>query len=315
MNDFILGQWLNSQVTDVPLNHLIWLNDYKTYGENSYVFQNKDILHELYEDYKLTINDLRCRVEAMKYAVEHEQVGKSLSEIYGGGFEQLRNYKTFDEINSCVDLFFAECTYLSDGSLKWLFDNGILDKSFYTVSNVQNLLQNSKKQVSALIKDEAVDAWYTGTYDEISAGVDAALKVFDIGGKFWAKCTNQTYMKAVYDHENNLGNIVTSQATVNRSNSPVKGTTISNAKALVGIRNSGSIYAKAEVTSKGNTITGSCISDNVGRSEKGGFDTNLNGFTAKSRIVYTFYPVDTAKAVAVYWADNISGTCTIYIVK
>lgn len=39
---------INSTALDTPLNHMIWLNDYKTYGEDSYVFQNKDILHELY---------------------------------------------------------------------------------------------------------------------------------------------------------------------------------------------------------------------------------------------------------------------------
>ena len=47
MSDWALGKKLNSRVADVPINHLIWLNDYKTYGENSYVFRDKGIWNEL----------------------------------------------------------------------------------------------------------------------------------------------------------------------------------------------------------------------------------------------------------------------------
>lgn len=32
---------------DIPLNHLIWLMDYKMYGEKSYVYKNKEIFNDL----------------------------------------------------------------------------------------------------------------------------------------------------------------------------------------------------------------------------------------------------------------------------
>lgn len=66
MSDWGLGKKLNSQIADVPLNHLIWLNDYKTFGENSYVFQNKDMLHELYRS-PIAANDLSIYNEAFAY--------------------------------------------------------------------------------------------------------------------------------------------------------------------------------------------------------------------------------------------------------
>ena len=53
---------------NVPLNHLIWLNDYKTFGKKSYVFNDKKILHELYKNWDLCINDEDIRLEAYEFA-------------------------------------------------------------------------------------------------------------------------------------------------------------------------------------------------------------------------------------------------------
>ncbi len=72
MSDWALGRKLNSRVADIPLNHLIWLNDYKTYGENSYVFQDKDILHELYRS-PIAANDGKILDESLSYILENEE--------------------------------------------------------------------------------------------------------------------------------------------------------------------------------------------------------------------------------------------------
>ena len=55
---------INSAALDTPLNHLIWLNDYKTFGQDSYVYRNKDILHELYNSVVISANDETIREEA-----------------------------------------------------------------------------------------------------------------------------------------------------------------------------------------------------------------------------------------------------------
>ena len=67
-----LGKKLNSQIADVPLNHLIWLQDYKTYGEDSYVFQNKDILHELYNSVSISATDKAITIEALNAIIEND---------------------------------------------------------------------------------------------------------------------------------------------------------------------------------------------------------------------------------------------------
>ena len=83
MSDWALGRKLNSQVEGVPLNHLIWLNDYKTYGEDSYVFQNKDILHELYKSH-ISANDISMLSQAFNFIFDNNQarLGLWMSNAY-----------------------------------------------------------------------------------------------------------------------------------------------------------------------------------------------------------------------------------------
>lgn len=98
MSDWALGKKLNSQIADVPLNHLIWLNDYKTYGEASYVFNNKDILHELYRS-PIAVNDKKISGEAIDYIVGTDQgVGTAFSHIYGIDSAQLRKLSSMNDI-------------------------------------------------------------------------------------------------------------------------------------------------------------------------------------------------------------------------
>lgn len=63
-SDTLIG--VNSAALNTPLNHIIWLNDYKTYGENSYVFKDKRILKELYAS-PIAANDNAIYDDAYSY--------------------------------------------------------------------------------------------------------------------------------------------------------------------------------------------------------------------------------------------------------
>lgn len=77
-----IKQSVNSYL-DVPLNHIIWLNEYKTYGEDSYVFRDKDILNELYLS-KCALNDTYIYQNALSYIVQicPDKFAESVSHIY-----------------------------------------------------------------------------------------------------------------------------------------------------------------------------------------------------------------------------------------
>ena len=66
----------------IPINHIIWLNDYKFYGDESYVYQDKNKLHELYKDGALCIHDKSILEEAANWCIDNGYAGAFLAEAY-----------------------------------------------------------------------------------------------------------------------------------------------------------------------------------------------------------------------------------------
>ena len=102
MSDWVgIKKAINSDLS-TPLNHLIWLNDYKTFGEESYVFQHKDILHELYRDYKLCMNESTINTEAFEYVLSLDtEVGMAFASIYG--IEAIDTLKSLSTMNAVAN--------------------------------------------------------------------------------------------------------------------------------------------------------------------------------------------------------------------
>lgn len=92
---------INSDFINSPLNHLIWLNDYKTYGQNSYVYNNKDIWNELMSDYKLCVNDTSTSQISILYSDSIGEAGKAFESIYGSsvyGTHSLDDCETIEDV-------------------------------------------------------------------------------------------------------------------------------------------------------------------------------------------------------------------------
>ena len=87
---------------NTPLNHLSWLNDYKVFGNESYVFRNKAILNELYHSYTIVMNDESIYKEAFDaIAVEGSNVGKALAAI--NGIDSAETLKTLSAMNAVAN--------------------------------------------------------------------------------------------------------------------------------------------------------------------------------------------------------------------
>lgn len=90
------NQGINSDLS-TPLNHLLYLADYKQFGEHSYAFQDKDIWVELIQS-RAAMND----VDVVGVAVsEMISLGidplVAMSNIYGTGIE-FREYSSFEQV-------------------------------------------------------------------------------------------------------------------------------------------------------------------------------------------------------------------------
>lgn len=94
-------QGINSDLS-TPLNHLLYLADYKHFGEHSYAFQDKDIWVELIQS-RAAMND----VDVVGVAVsEMINLGIdplfAMSNIYGTGIE-FRDYNSFEQVVADVE--------------------------------------------------------------------------------------------------------------------------------------------------------------------------------------------------------------------
>ena len=78
------------------------LFDYKMYGEASYVFQRKDLLHALYEYTELSMNDLEINGEALEYLARgNKNIGKGLASIFDiAQKEMLEKLNTIQEVSN-----------------------------------------------------------------------------------------------------------------------------------------------------------------------------------------------------------------------
>ena len=70
----------------VPLDVYQYLNDYRLWGEDSYVYQDKSKLYKLYETTVVSMNDLELSGEALEYlTTSNKHIGKALGSVYGIG--------------------------------------------------------------------------------------------------------------------------------------------------------------------------------------------------------------------------------------
>ena len=70
----------------VPLDVYQYLNDYRLWGEESYVYQDKTKLHKLYETTVVSMNDMELSGEALEYLLKNNKhIGKALGDVYGIG--------------------------------------------------------------------------------------------------------------------------------------------------------------------------------------------------------------------------------------
>lgn len=95
------NQGVNSD-SSTPLNHLLYLADYKHFGENSYAFQDKDIWVELIQS-RAAINDVDVVGEAVSSMIS---LGidplLAMSNIYGTGID-FKEYGSFEQVVADIE--------------------------------------------------------------------------------------------------------------------------------------------------------------------------------------------------------------------
>lgn len=78
------------------------LNDYKIYGKNSYVYNNPELLKYMYENTKITMNDIAINGEVVEYYITNhpDEIGKLFANI--NGLENAENISTYNTYASLL---------------------------------------------------------------------------------------------------------------------------------------------------------------------------------------------------------------------
>ena len=93
---------INGDFLNAPLDVKMHLADYKMYGEDSYVFQQKELLHGLYECTYLSMNDRRINGEAFEYLLKNNKhIGEVLTAVFDLGSKEI--IKTLENMTLVVN--------------------------------------------------------------------------------------------------------------------------------------------------------------------------------------------------------------------
>ena len=157
-----LGKKLNSQIANVPLNHLIWLNDYKTYGSDSYVSVDTDKYDELMRNYNLTMNDPLVMGEALEYAIANDEFGRAIA-----NYKKISDASVFNGITSFIDLL------SSRDALSVAFNDSTMCLALMRSENFISALYSNTENVDVLESSEAL-ANIMSIYKE---GITSAITV------------------------------------------------------------------------------------------------------------------------------------------
>ena len=90
---------VNSDFMETPLDVLMYLADYKMYGESSFVYQDKSKLYKVYEASNISMNDSKVNGEALDHLLKTKNAGEVLTLIHElGQKEQIRRLSTMTAI-------------------------------------------------------------------------------------------------------------------------------------------------------------------------------------------------------------------------
>ena len=81
LKEYLKG--VSQSTTKVPLDVLAFAADYKMHGEKSYVHNNKNYLHALYNCPEVSMNDEKLNGETLKFFIKENKVGYAFAAVYG----------------------------------------------------------------------------------------------------------------------------------------------------------------------------------------------------------------------------------------
>ena len=142
----------------VPLDVYQNLNDYKLWGEDSYVYQDKSKLHKLYETTVVSMNDLELSGEALEYlTTANKHIGKALGSVYGiERKDTLSNLSTMSAVANSSTAMSAVIN--SSTAMSAVINSSTAMSAVANSSTAMSAVANSSTAMSAVINSSTAMA-------------------------------------------------------------------------------------------------------------------------------------------------------------
>ena len=170
----VIPMLINSDFMNVPLDKLLHLTDYKMYGEDSYVFQQKELLHGLYECTYLSMNDKELSAEALDYLLKNNKnIGEALSNVYG--IERKDILSTLSTMSAVINSSTAMSAVINSSTAMSAVANSSTAMSVViNSSTAMSAVANSSTAMSAVINSSTAMSAVANSSTAMSAVVNSS---------------------------------------------------------------------------------------------------------------------------------------------
>lgn len=181
------------------IKYTIWLDEYKSFGEESHVFNNKDNWAELMQS-NAALNDSTMSATAFNFLIENDiDPLVAMGNVYGTGIN-FKQYSSFEDIVS-----------VGDNILK-IIDHPVLSKMVYgyapysadlygpdsSIWDIMDLDLANKVAANPAFLSYADGLPTLTTQESISDGYYFLVKINIAGRPFSSQSDDQTYSKDIY---------------------------------------------------------------------------------------------------------------------
>jgi hypothetical protein len=180
--DYVVDELKTVLNTDsrIPVNHIIWLNDYKFYGEESYVYQDKNVLHELYKDGALCIHDKSILDEASNWCIDNGYAGAFLAASYDMDVAGAKALKPLTAMNAILASSTAMNAILaSSTAMNAIAASSTAMNAILASSTAMNAILASSTAMNAIAKQYKNTEGLFIMLKTINSSQDYIIKLYD----------------------------------------------------------------------------------------------------------------------------------------
>ena len=234
----VIPMLINSDFMNVPLDKLLHLTDYKMYGKDSYVFQQKELLHGLYECTYLSMNDKELSAEALDYLLKNNKnIGEALSNVYG--IERKDILSTLSTMSAVINSSTAMSVVInSSTAMSAVANSSTAMSAVINSSTAMSAVINSSTAMSAVANSSTAMSAVANSSTAMSAVINSSTAmsaVINSSAAMSAVANSSTAMSAVVNSSTAMSAVINSSTAMARLSTSSLRKRVNNGQKATGL--------------------------------------------------------------------------------